>query len=87
MSQPQQNISIQAPAFQGINSEESPLIQDATFASRANNAVVDEFGRLGARKGFRNFVQSWVTGGITVPTGATVSASQFHTHKIGRAHV
>ena len=57
MAQQQQNITLQAPAFQGINSEESPLIQDPTFCSRANNAVVDEYGRLGARKGYRSFVK------------------------------
>lgn len=85
MTQPQQNISIQAPSFQGINSEDSPLTQDATFSSRANNAVIDEFGRIGARKGFRNFVSSWVTGAITVPTGAVVSNSIFKTHSMAHA--
>ena len=68
MPQQQQNIAIQAPAFQGINSEESPLIQDPTFCARANNAVVDEYGRVGARKGFRNFVSSYDTSGITPPS-------------------
>ena len=59
MAQPQQNISIQAPSFQGINSEDSPLVQDATFSARANNAVIDEFGRIGARKGFNDWVVSY----------------------------
>lgn len=67
MAQQQQNISIQAPAFQGINSEDSPLVQDATFSARANNAVIDEYGRLGARKGFNNFIESYDASRITEP--------------------
>lgn len=68
MAQPQQNISIQAPSFQGINTEDSPLMQDATFSSRANNAVIDEFGRIGARKGFNNFLNFYDFTNITPPT-------------------
>ena len=67
MAQPQQNISIQAPSFQGINTEDSPLTQDATFSSRANNAVIDEFGRIGARKGFNNFFDAYDLSRITPP--------------------
>ncbi len=58
MAQQQQNISLTAPAFQGINTEDSPLAQDVTFASRANNAVLDEFGRVGARKGMVEYSDS-----------------------------
>ena len=71
MAQPQQNISIQAPSFQGINTEDSPLTQDATFSSRANNAVIDEFGRIGARKGFNNFVDFYDFSQITPPAHDT----------------
>ena len=85
MAQQQQNITLQAPAFQGINSEESPLIQDPTFCSRANNAVVDEFGRLGARKGYRSFVQSYDTSLATLPSLADVDASAFNTHSMVHA--
>lgn len=68
MAQAQQNVSIQAPSFQGINTEDSPLTQDATFSSRANNAVIDEFGRIGARKGFNNFFNSYDLSNITPPS-------------------
>jgi hypothetical protein len=78
MAQPQQNISIQAPAFQGINSEESPLVLDATFCSRANNAVVDEYGRVGARKGFRNYVDAWNYPTVVPPVGALSLTSDTH---------
>ena len=71
MAQTQQNISIQAPSFQGINTEDSPLTQDATFSSRANNAVIDEFGRIGARKGFNNFLNFYDFSQITPPAHDT----------------
>lgn len=71
MPQPQQNLSLSAPAFQGVNTEASPLSQDVTFASKADNAVIDQFGRLGSRKGFKNYVASYALGGISPPVGYT----------------
>ena len=58
MAQQQQNIPLASPAFQGVNTEDSPLTQDPTFASRANNAVIDDLGRIGARKGFFEYTTS-----------------------------
>lgn len=78
MAQPQQNISIQAPAFQGLNTEDSPLSQDTTFAQRANNAVLDALGRIGARRGFRNYVSAWDTQSVTTPVGATNFTPKIH---------
>lgn len=52
MAQQQQNIALTTPAFMGINTEDSPITQDVTFGLRANNAVIDVYGRIGARKGF-----------------------------------
>jgi hypothetical protein len=49
--QPQQVITVAAPAFHGMNTEESPLSLGPEWASIANNCVIDEYGRLGARKG------------------------------------
>jgi hypothetical protein len=54
MSQPLQSINLVAPAFKGINTEDSPLAQDPSFAEVADNAVIDKRGRIAARKG--NFV-------------------------------
>lgn len=70
MAQSQQNISISAPAFQGVNTEDSPLSQDPTFAARANNAVIDESGRLGARKGFFDYVNNYDLSNMTAPVGS-----------------
>lgn len=69
MAQQQQNISLTAPAFQGINTEDSPLAQDITFAARANNAVLDEYGRVGARKGMVEYSDSLdLTNATDAPT-------------------
>ena len=52
MAQPLQNISIAAPGFLGLNTEDSPLEQPQAFANIADNAVIDQYGRVGARKGY-----------------------------------
>lgn len=51
MAQQLRNITIQAPAFAGINTEDSPVGIDQSFAEQANNCVIDKFGRIGSRKG------------------------------------
>jgi len=51
MAQPLQSINLVAPAFQGINTEDSPLAQDTSFAEVADNAIIDRQGRLAARQG------------------------------------
>lgn len=47
-----QNINLIAPAFKGVNTEDSPLAQDPSFADVADNAVIDKRGRIAARKGY-----------------------------------
>ena len=51
MAQPLQSINLVAPAFKGINTEDSPLAQDTAFAEVADNAIIDRSGRLASRKG------------------------------------
>ena len=51
MSQALKSINLVAPAFKGINTEDSPLAQDPSFAEIADNAVIDKRGRIAARKG------------------------------------
>ena len=51
MAQPLQSINLVAPAFKGINTEDSPIAQDPSFADVADNAVIDKRGRIAARKG------------------------------------
>jgi len=51
MAQPLQSINLVAPAFKGVNTEDSPIAQDPSFADIADNAVIDKRGRIAARKG------------------------------------
>ena len=52
MAQQLQNVTISAPAFFGINTQDSPVDLNPSFASIADNCVIDTYGRIGARKGF-----------------------------------
>ena len=52
MSQELKSINLIAPAFKGVNTEDSPIAQDPSFADIADNAVIDKRGRIAARKGF-----------------------------------
>ena len=51
MAQELNSINLVAPAFKGINTEDAPLAQDPSFAEVADNAVIDQRGRIAARKG------------------------------------
>ena len=52
MAQPLQNITISAPGFAGLNTQDSPIGVDPSFAAVADNCVIDQLGRIGARKGW-----------------------------------
>ena len=51
------SASIAAPGFFGVNTQESGTTLEAGFAIEANNCVIDESGRLGARKGYTYLTQ------------------------------
>ena len=51
MAQQIQNITITAPGFAGINTQDAPLSQDPSFCAIADNCVIDKQGRVAARKG------------------------------------
>lgn len=53
MAKPLQPITIQAPAFYGLNTQDSPTGLTEQFALQADNCVIDRFGRIGARKGYQ----------------------------------
>ena len=69
MAKPLQSIAIQAPGFYGLNTEDSPTALPEQFALEATNCVIDQFGRIGARKGWR-----YVT---TTNPSSIVSLSEF----------
>jgi len=52
MAQQLSSINLVAPAFKGINTEDSPIAQDPSFAEIADNAVIDKRGRIASRKGY-----------------------------------
>jgi hypothetical protein len=58
MAQQQQNVHIAAPAFAGVNTEDSPLQTGDSFAEIADNCVIDRYGRLGARRGFNSITDN-----------------------------
>jgi hypothetical protein len=58
MAQPIQTFSITAPGFYGLNTQDSSLDLASGFALTAVNCVIDQYGRVGARKG-------WVTKNTT----------------------
>jgi hypothetical protein len=52
MSKQLEIASISAPGFYGLNTQDSPLDLNAGFALVATNCVIDQYGRIGSRKGF-----------------------------------
>ena len=52
MAQQLQSITITAPGFAGINTQDAPLAQEPSFAAVADNCVIDKEGRIAARKGY-----------------------------------
>ena len=47
-----ESISIVSPGFFGLNTQESGSTLSPNFATVAENAIIDQFGRLGTRKGW-----------------------------------
>lgn len=52
MTQTLERFSISAPGFFGLNTQDSPLDMASGFALVAQNCVIDQYGRIGARKGW-----------------------------------
>jgi len=53
MTAPLVSTSIAAPGFYGLNTQESSITLESGFALVADNTIIDKYGRLGARKGWR----------------------------------
>jgi|DEB0MinimDraft_10_1074344.scaffolds.fasta_scaffold00810_10 hypothetical protein len=53
MTKPLQSASIAAPGFFGLNTQESSVTLEDGYALVADNCIIDKYGRLGARKGWR----------------------------------
>jgi len=84
MAQQQQNITVSAPGFQGLNTEDSPLQQDPGFCSVADNAVVDQFGRIGSRKPWTEFTTAI---NVTYSAAVGVASTETKAHRIGQGTI
>ena len=47
-----QSLSILSPGFYGLNTQESGVTLSTNYAQLTDNVVIDQYGRLGARKGW-----------------------------------
>lgn len=63
-----QSISVVAPGFAGINTQESSVTLPSSFALAAFNCIIDKYGRLGSRKGWTQLTTSGAAqlGGDTI---------------------
>ena len=52
MASPLQTASIAAPGFFGLNLQESSITLASGFALKAQNCIIDKYGRIGARRGW-----------------------------------
>jgi len=65
-----QNITIEAVGFAGLNTQDSPAAIEPSFASKAENCVIDKHGRIAARKGYVPINQAGSSDGNEKPTKA-----------------
>jgi len=84
MAQPHVDITLTAPGFQGINTEDSPINQDYSFAAEATNCVIDQFGRIGARKAFATKTSSF---SLTYTPAATVDSTVTKVHRLSNGAI
>lgn len=82
MAQQLQNISIRAPAFKGLNTQDSPIDGDPAFAAVADNCIIDKYGRIGARKGF-----TAITSDATVLNGNQLRSMGFFEDNAGNTEI
>lgn len=52
MAKQLESASVAAPGFFGLNTQESSVTLAAGFALQADNCIIDQYGRLGSRKGW-----------------------------------
>ena len=69
-----QSLSVVAPGFFGVNTQDSGITLSSNYALVADNCIIDKFGRIGARKG-------WTTqtvDGATTLAGSSVKFMMEH---------
>jgi len=51
-NKPLQSVSLTSPGFYGLNTQDSSINLNPAFALEAYNGIIDQSGRIGARKGW-----------------------------------
>ena len=61
-----QSVTLAAPGFFGLNTQESGITISSGFALEATNCIIDKFGRIGSRKGWETYsnTSASVTGAV-----------------------
>lgn len=83
MSQQLQAFNVTGPGFLGLFTEQSIISRDTNYALQADNTVIDRFGRLAARKGFKTLT----TAGLAALSGNTITAMGLHVESDGTEEV
>lgn len=73
-NKPLQSTTITSPGYFGLNTQDSGVDMSSSFALIARNAVIDRYGRIGARKGW---AYSTTSGGTS---SAPEVVSEFDNH-------
>ena len=71
---PIQSLSVVAPGFFGLNTQDSGITLSSNYALVADNCIIDKFGRIGARKGW----ESLTVDGATELSGAPIKFLMEH---------
>ena len=58
MATPLQPLTINSPAFYGLNTQDSAPMVDEKFARVLENCIIDEDGQIGSRKGWTYIAES-----------------------------
>lgn len=66
------NGSIAAPGFSGLNTQDSSVQLSSGYALKADNCIIDRYGRIGARKGWTPVNET-----VTSPAGAFRTIFEF----------
>ena len=83
-AQQQQNITIPAPGSMGLNSEQSPTAQDGSFCLSADNAIIDQYGRIGSRKAFASLTSVY---NLTYMHNVTRESDHMEVMEITSGHI
>ena len=77
MAGPLNVVTVSAPGFYGLNTQESGITMPSQFALDATNCIIDKFGRIGSRKGwikYSNPAEASITA-ITQANPCSITAS------------